>query len=58
MSCVGVTEECPEKRKKGYPAEGGTPKGCGACDRKRENLKNAGEDGHGPEAQGDLSHRV
>ena len=58
ISGPGVTEKRPEKRKKRYPAEGGAPEGRGTCDRERENLKDAGEYGHGPEAQGDLSHRV
>ena len=58
ISCLGVTEKRPEKRKKRDPAEGGAPEGRWSCDGKGQNLKDAGEYGHGPEPQGDLSHRV
>ena len=58
ISSLGVTEKRPEKRKKRDPAEGGAPEGRGSCDGERENLEDSGEYGHGPKAQGDLSHRV
>ena len=53
-----VGENCPNQGKECDPAEGGSPERDRPRDGKGQNLKNAGENGHGPKSRGDKSHRV
>jgi hypothetical protein len=58
ISCLIVSQKGPEEREEGDPTEGGSPEGRGACDRKGQDLKDAGEYGPGPKSQGNSLHRV
>ncbi len=57
VSLLIVPEERREQRKKSDPAEGCSPEWRRPGDGKGQNLKGAGEYGHGPEPQRNSSHR-
>jgi hypothetical protein len=56
FSAAVVRGKCPQEWSKRDPAEGGSPGRHRACERKRQNLQNAGEYSQSPELSGDESH--